>query len=452
VGSRLIRALARGLLALFYRRVEVVGAERLKRQGPLIVAANHQNALVDPLLLLAAVPRRLVPVAKAPLFRYPVIGQFLRLAGAIPVERRQDIGGAVTHNAAMFTAVEAMLAQGGAILIFPEGVSQPEPALMPLKRGAARILLGCAPDVAAAVTLLPVGLIFHEPGRFRTGWALLLVGRPVETADCVVLHATAPAAAVHRLTERLAEALRSLIVEVGDRDTLRLVEEAEAIWRAERPESLRDEVARAEWRRRAATAYRYLRDHEPARVLAVRRELVRFMKDLANAGLAEAQLSQAYTPRVVLRYAVSRGLELLLGFPLALWGMANHALPYGLTELAVRRLGPEADEQATFKLAAGLALYPLAWVGEGWTAWRLGGGWLLAAFIAGLAPSGFFALAWSERLHRVARDARAWLRFLADRDLQRHLASRRRAIMGELGALFELVPAAQVTGAPDRGL
>ena len=74
VGPRFIRALARGLLALFYRRVDVIGAERVPPRGPVIVAANHQNALVDPMLLLASIPRTLVPLAKAPLFRHPVIG------------------------------------------------------------------------------------------------------------------------------------------------------------------------------------------------------------------------------------------------------------------------------------------------------------------------------------------------------------------------------------------
>jgi hypothetical protein len=107
--------------------------------------------------------------------------------------------------------------------------------------------------------------------------------------------------------------------------------------------------------------------------------------------------------------------------------------------------------EATYKLTAGVLLYPLAWMAEGWAAWRLGGGAALALFIAALAPSGFFALGWSERLGRVARDSRAWLYFLGDRDLHRHLAERRRAIMRELGELFDLVPASVLSSAPERG-
>jgi len=180
VGPRVVRALARGLLALFYRRVDVVGAGRVPPRGPVIIAANHQNALVDPMLLLAAIPRALVPLAKAPLFHHPLIGPLIRLAGAIPVTRRQDVvAGGSPDNEQMFGAAAAALGRGEALLIFPEGVSQPEPTLMPLRTGAARMLLAAPPEIAAAVTLLPVGLLFHEPERFRTGWALVLVAHPV---------------------------------------------------------------------------------------------------------------------------------------------------------------------------------------------------------------------------------------------------------------------------------
>jgi len=158
MGPRLIRALVRALLAIFYRRVDVVGLERVPASGGLIVAANHQNGLVDPMMLMAALPRPLRPLTKSTLFKHPIIAPLLRLAHAVPVYRRQDAGGAPVDNAETFRAVSDVLAAGGAILIFPEGVSQPEPALMALRTGAARMLLAAAAE-GAAPRLLPVGQI-----------------------------------------------------------------------------------------------------------------------------------------------------------------------------------------------------------------------------------------------------------------------------------------------------
>ncbi len=446
-----MRALARLLVAVFYRRVDVVGAERIPRDGPVIVTANHHNALVDGVLLLAVIPRRLVSVAKAPLFSTPLIGPLLRAIGALPAHRRQDGGTDPARNAALFAASTATLQRREAILIFPEGVSQPEPTLMPLRTGAARMLLAAEADGVGPVTLLPVGLMFHEPGTFRTGWALVLIGEPVATADCVALARTEPEDAARRLTARLGEALRGLITEVDDRQTLRLVEHAERLWRQERDAGAWDAAARGAWRRRATRAYRYLSGQDPARLAALRGQMERYVKDVDVAGLRTAVLLRPPAAGVALRYAAGQLAALLGGLPLALWGLASHVVPYWITSLVARLLRPQADVEATYKLAAGIVFYSLAWILEGWLLWRWGGGRLLALFCVLLVPGGFFALAWGERLRRLYRETRALLRLLRDRDLARHLAERRREILAELDAAVARVPEPVLAGREEPG-
>jgi hypothetical protein len=347
----------------------------------------------------------------------------------------------------MFGAAQRALDQGEAILIFPEGLSQPEPALMPLRTGAARLVLGSdgrsdrERGEFAATTLLPVGLMFHEPGAFRVGTALVLVGEPVPTGDLEApVSADAGNYAARVLTERLGEALRRLIVLARDRHTLELVHAAESIWREEMPDSARAPEDRAAWRQRAARADHYLAAAEPARIAALRRRLERYTKDLELAGLTDRDLSEGYRPSAVLRYAFREGLALALGLPLALWGVVSHVAPYQATSLAVSAIKPEADVLATYKVVAGFALFPLCWALEGWVAWRLGGWPVLGTFLIALLPTGFFALSWTERLHRVHREARGLLTVLVDRDLRAHLLERRRAIMGEFQELLRLVP------------
>jgi glycerol-3-phosphate O-acyltransferase/dihydroxyacetone phosphate acyltransferase len=420
----------------------VAGLERVPASGPLIVAANHHQGLMDGILLAAALPRRLRPIAKAPLFGYPLVGQLARLSGAIPVHRRQDEGRGSVDNQAMFSAARHALGRGEALMIFPEGMSQGEPALMPLRTGTARLLLGADRERGGrpATTLLPVGLMFHEPGTFRVGSALLLVGQAVPTGDLEALPPSESEQAVRQLTERLAEALGRLIVEAEDRHTLELVEAAEAIWREETPDAAREAKARAAWRQRAARAHGYLAGAEPARTAALRSRLERYVKDLELAGLTNRDLSQGYGTSAVLRYGLREGLALALGLPLALWGLVNHVVPYQATALVVRALKPEPDVLATYKVLAGLVLFPACWALEGSTAWRLGGGRLLGVFLVSLLPTGFFALSWAERLERLRRETRGLLAVLVDRDLRGHLLGRRRAIMAEFQDLLRLVP------------
>jgi glycerol-3-phosphate O-acyltransferase / dihydroxyacetone phosphate acyltransferase len=444
---RIVRRLSALLLSLFYRRIEVVGLERLPRSGPMIVAANHQNALVDGLLVVSTLPRPVTMLAKAPLFHNPVVGPFLKALRAIPVQRRQDPGADLSRNQDMFDAVSAALARRRAILIFPEGISQPEPALMPLRTGAARMLL----DAEAAhgghlgVRLQPVGLVFHEPGTFRTGWALVVVGDPVPTDDCVALHPSDPEEAVRRLTARLTDALARLIVEAGDRQTMRLVQVAEAIWRVESGLA-RDPKASADWRQRAVRAHRYLAEREPERVAAIRQEVESYGKALELAGLTAAGARGRPPLAAAVRYTLREGTALTLGLPLAFLGIVIHALPYNLVRLAMRLVRPSADAEATYKLGAGVIFFPVGWALEAWAVGRLAGGWGVTGFLLLLAPTAFFALAWADRLARAGREVRRFLRFLVERDLARLLRERRQAIVAELAALERRVPASVLDG------
>jgi 1-acyl-sn-glycerol-3-phosphate acyltransferase len=444
VGPRLIRAFVRALLAVFYRRLDVAGLEHVPRHGPLIVAANHQNGLIDPMLLLAALPRPLQPLAKSGLFRHPIIAPFLRLARALPVHRRQDAGSDMSGNAVTFQAVSAALGRGEAILIFPEGVSQPEPTLMTLRTGAARLLLEAEASGAPAVTLLPVGLVLDEPGRFRAGHALVLVGPPVQTADCVALHHRDPVAAVRRLTDRLAGALRRQIVEAEDRETLRLLRLIERVWREER--GSRTDPRSAAWLQRAARAYRWLRLVSPAEVAHFRHEVEAYDRELDRLGVTPETHGRAYAPSVVLRYAAREIVPLVLGLPLAVLGIVLHALPYQLVRLGVRLAGPEPDVEATYRIAGGVVIYPLAWALEAWLAARLLGPWAVVLLLVALVPAGFFALAWQARLQDLAREATALLHFLGRRGMHARLRARRRGLAEELERLAARVPPPVLAG------
>ena len=81
---RIFRAFITRCLRVYYRRIEAPGLEGVPRTGPLLLVANHGNALLDPLLLLALLPRPLSFLAKHTLFDTPVIGYFTRRIGVFP--------------------------------------------------------------------------------------------------------------------------------------------------------------------------------------------------------------------------------------------------------------------------------------------------------------------------------------------------------------------------------
>src|SRR4051794_29554053 len=90
--DRFVRAVARLILKIFFREVEVVGAESLPRDRPLVLVANHVNGFIDSLMLMGPLPVMPRFLGKSPLWKVPVVRPFLELAGAIPVYRREDEG------------------------------------------------------------------------------------------------------------------------------------------------------------------------------------------------------------------------------------------------------------------------------------------------------------------------------------------------------------------------
>jgi 1-acyl-sn-glycerol-3-phosphate acyltransferase len=130
-----VAALRPAMLAITRR--DWHGSEHLP-EGPCIVAANHLS-MFDPLCVgHYLVDHGLYPraMAKASLFRAPVVGRLMRGAGAIPVER-----GSSTCDA--LGAAAAALTEGWAVLVFPEGTTTQDPDVWPMraKTGAARLAL-----------------------------------------------------------------------------------------------------------------------------------------------------------------------------------------------------------------------------------------------------------------------------------------------------------------------
>ena len=112
--SRRYRLFRRFMLALGWLLFgfTVHGTEKVPKEGPLIVAANHRR-YADPVFVPMAVPRRIQWMAKKELFVFLFV-RFFFFIGAFPVDRQK--GG----RAALRTALD-LLAAGWALGIFPEG-------------------------------------------------------------------------------------------------------------------------------------------------------------------------------------------------------------------------------------------------------------------------------------------------------------------------------------------
>ncbi len=178
--DRTIGLFARGLVLAFHRSVEVRWSERLPRDRPVLIVANHGNGFVDPVVVAGVLGRLPRFLAKAALWKVVAARPFLWLAGVLPVYRTAD-GDRASDNTSVFDACHHELAQRATVAIFPEGTTGDRAGLDRVKSGAARIALGALPT-APDVVIVPIGMAFESKVETRSR-AVVMFGEPIDVAE-----------------------------------------------------------------------------------------------------------------------------------------------------------------------------------------------------------------------------------------------------------------------------
>lgn len=456
--DRAIGLLCRLILAVFFRRIEVVGGERIgrgdtrSRKVPLVVVANHVNGLVDPMFLLGPLRLPARMLGKSTLWKIPVLSQICDLAGVIPVYRRQDEGVDTAKNLETFARCHEELARGGILAIFPEGVSHDEPQLQPLKTGAARILIEAERRFGPLGSrILPVGLLFEDRGTFRSR-ALVVVGPPIDPAEEVELAERDEATAVRLLTERVAEALERVTLNYRSWEESRLVERGARILEAEAQELPRERRLAAEFdaRRSLLDGLDALRESHPREVAAAVEAARDYDRLLRVSGLGDAQVIASYPLDRLLAALARSAVNTVVMLPVALLGGLLNFVPFVAVELVSRRFDDEENQIATYKVFPGIVAYPLTWGLEAALAWRF---WGLASGFATVvvaALSGYIAVRFVERQEALWRESRAFLLLRRRHRIAEELRARRAEAARRIETLVELWVEAQAFSPDSR--
>jgi len=437
---RIIVALLRLAMRVYFRRVEVLGIERVPREAPVIFVLNHPNALVDPAFLLSLAPRRVSFLAKAPLFRMPVLSFLVRAMDSLPVYRRQDEGEDVSKNNEVFMAARRLLARGGTIGICPEGVSHDEPRLRPIKTGAARIALGAvSTGEVANLKIVPAGLYYTSKTKFRSE-VLLYFGNPIEVQPAEMeSDGNPPRAAVKELSNRIECALREVMLDAEHEEALQTIRRAEKIFSSE-PDEAADESLGEELQlqQRFVNAYHVLREQAPERLRRLEVRMSRFEEELAQAGVDPDDLSPPKSTVDVFTHLISRVLLFLLLIVPATLGVLIHYPAYRLGGYLATRFSRDDDDMvSTIKIMSAMLLFPLTWIIVTVVVYKPAG-WIVATVTMVLMPwAGYLAIRFFEGFDEFMGGLRALAFFLVRRRFFVRLLAERKAIRSEILALGE---------------
>ena len=163
----------------YYKKVSLTHVENIPESKPVLFVSNHQNALIDPLLIGAFTPREMYYLTRAEVFKNHLIAGILYSVNMLPIYRIRDGYKKLNKNTAIFEKCYQIINDKKSILIFPEGNHNIQRRVRPLSKGFTRIVFGSLdkyPD--NELVIIPVGMNYSDP----TGYASsvnIVYGKPI---------------------------------------------------------------------------------------------------------------------------------------------------------------------------------------------------------------------------------------------------------------------------------
>jgi len=159
-------------------RVTVEGARNIEPGKPYIVVANHQSYADTP-VMMGYLPLDFRFLAKASLFKVPVIGSHLRNAGHVPVDRndaRASIA-ALNRGAAILRDLRT------SVLIFAEGTRSHGDEMLEFRSGAAHLAIQTQATVLPVALLNSARALPKDTFRLRRANVQIRIGEPLSAAN-----------------------------------------------------------------------------------------------------------------------------------------------------------------------------------------------------------------------------------------------------------------------------
>ena len=215
LGYSILKPYVDFLIKCSYNKILRVGKEKLPKDGAIILAPNHTNTLMDALVVLSSDKNRKVFVARADIFRFPVLPKIFTFLKIMPIMRMRDGFRAVKQNQEIIDKAVDVLKDKVPFCIFPEGTHQAKYSMLPISKGIFKIAFQAHEELSdTPLYIVPVGIRYGDFFRFRSS-VRLEFGEPINVGEYIAEHAEqTQSEQMNSMKDMLTERLRSVILYV----------------------------------------------------------------------------------------------------------------------------------------------------------------------------------------------------------------------------------------------
>ena len=328
----------RTTVRIFFRSITLQNKKLIPEKGPLLVLANHPSTFLDPIVIATLLDRKVFFLAKGELFKSAFAKWFLPKLNMIPVYRKQDDPSQMSKNQETFKKCYEHLEKGGAILMFPEGISITERKLRPIKTGAARIVMGAEANnnFQLGSSIVTIGLNYVNPHRFNKD-VFVNIDEPIKVADYKTEYEKDNFRAVEMLTEKIRMKLEGLVIAIEDDKTDELVTNVETLYKYKLTKdsgfSKNDQVADFTITKNIFESVKYFSVHKPEMVESLRLRIDDYFSKLHYLGIEDIDIARNMKNKGFFGSNILALFTIIVGFPFYLYGLINNYLPFQIPAL-----------------------------------------------------------------------------------------------------------------------
>jgi 1-acyl-sn-glycerol-3-phosphate acyltransferase len=352
---QLTKPVAKIAFLIFFRKIYFSNRQAVPEDKPVILAANHPTAFIEPCILACWLGRPLYFIARGDLYLNPLFKKLYDWYHLIPVFRVEDAGyGKLKRNYSSFDRCFDALNGGKMVMILAEGVVKQEKRLRPLRKGSARIAFGALekyPDLD--LHIVPVGVNYTFADRFRSE-VMINFGEPIRLKDYLAEWQNHSARATNALTDDLTRRLRQEVIHISSEKDETLAEQLFELIRHNEPEHPFPVISA---KHQAFEAEKNIAD-EINRMSAAAKDQLRQKADRYFCQLQDLKITDRGLMHAG-KISFAGVFFIVLGFPFYLVGYVVNYPPLWLAYQLAKKVSPSIEFVASSAIAFGMALYGL---------------------------------------------------------------------------------------------
>lgn len=350
-------------IRIYYKEIKIVGKENIPKKGPLIIAANHPNTLMDAWIVGMICKQPIYYMTKATFFSTKFKKRILTSLKMIPINRAHEGKQVGVDNKATFEACYQLLEDEKFLVIFPEGSSFKERVLRKLKSGTARIALETEKrnDFELGVKIVTVGINYAMPEKFQSR-ILISISEPFEVKDMKEAYTENPTKASKLVTEKIRADFEKVLATTLDKEHDEITENLYDILsishfkQLSKSQNVENRISKV---REISNRLQQLEVTEPWKVYEIKHLARKINWKLNKLHLKTMFIEKGIRKGRVIRELFWSMILIIILFPIFLYGAVLNIIPFKLVDWIVPKISKDVEYFAPLNIILSSIIYPV---------------------------------------------------------------------------------------------